>query len=167
VEKAGIRGNFNMNKVPSAAKSISLPEITSLYPEPFAALVKGRDKRKLGDHFGLSNFGINQTTLAPGAISALAHHHSKQDEFIYVLEGVATLLHGEAEYQIRPGDCMGFKAGSGVASQLINRSSTPVVYLEVGDRTAGDAVEYPDDDLQAVQQANGTWQFTHKDGRPY
>lgn len=156
-----------MNKKPIAAKSISLPEVNSLYPEPFAALMEGREKRKLGNHFGLSNFGINQTTLAPGAISALAHHHSKQDEFIYILEGVTTLLHGENEYLMRPGDCMGFKAGSGIASQLVNRSSAPVVYLEVGDRTTGDAVDYPDDDLQAEQQANGAWQFTHKDGRPY
>lgn len=156
-----------MNQKPAAAKSIPLPEINSFYPEPFASLMKGRDKRKLGDHFGLSNFGINQTTLAPAAISALAHHHSKQDEFIYILEGSATLLHGETEYQLSPGDCMGFKAGSGVGSQLVNRSSEPVVYLEVGDRTVGDEVDYPNDDLKAEQQPGGIWKFTHKDGRPY
>jgi uncharacterized cupin superfamily protein len=163
----GIGENFKMNKKPTAANSIPLPEINSFYPEPFASLMKGRDKRKLGDHFGLSNFGINQTTLAPDAISALAHHHSKQDEFIYILEGTATLLHGEDEYQMRPGDCMGFKAGAGVASQLVNCSSEPVVYLEVGDRTEGDEVEYPNADLKAEQQADGSWQFTHKDGSPY
>lgn len=156
-----------MNQKPISAKSVPLPEVSSLYPEPFASLMAGREKRKLGDYFGLSNFGINQTTLAPGAISALSHHHSKQDEFIYILDGTATLLHGEDEYQMRPGDCMGFKAGSGVASQLVNRSSGPVVYLEVGDRTAGDEVDYPNDDLKAVQQPDGAWQFTHKDGRPY
>ena len=156
-----------MNQKPISAKSITLPKINSFYPEPFASLMAGREKRKLGDHFSLTNFGINQTTLAPGAISALSHHHSKQDEFIYILDGVATLLHGEGEYQMSPGDCMGFKAGAGVASQLVNRSSEPVVYLEVGDRTVGDEVDYPNDDLKASQQADGAWLFTHKDGRAY
>ena len=155
-----------MNQKPISAKSVPLPEVNSLYPEPFASLMEGREKRKLGDHFGLSNFGINQTTLAPGAISALSHH-PKQDEFIYILEGAATLLHGEDEHLLSPGDCMGFKAGSGVATQLVNRSSGPVVYLELGDRTAGDEVDYPNDDLKAVQQMDGVWKFSHKDGRPY
>ena len=156
-----------MSLKPIPAKSIPLPETNSFYPEPFAVLMEGRAKRKLGDHFSLSNFGINQTTLAPGAISALSHHHSKQDEFIYILAGTATLLYGENEYLMSPGDCMGFKAGAGVASQLVNHSSEPAVYLEVGDRTVGDAVEYPNEDLKAEQQPNGAWTFTHKDGRPY
>jgi len=160
-------GKATMNQKPTSTKSIPLPDTKTVYPKPFASSIEGREKRKLGDYFGLSNFGINQTTLAPGAISTLFHHHSKQDEFIYILEGVATLRHGEDEYQMIQGDCMGFKAGAGVASQLVNRSSEPVVYLEIGDRTLGDEVKYPDDDLQAVQQADGSWRFTHKDGRPY
>ena len=59
------------------------------YPAPFAARVAGRDKRSLGDLFGLRNFGVNLTRLAPGAASSLHHRHSRQDEFIYVLEGEA------------------------------------------------------------------------------
>lgn len=156
-----------MNQIPTPAKSIPLPDATTIYPEPFASSVEGRAKRKLGDHFGLSNFGINQTILAPGAISALFHHHSKQDEFIYILEGAATLLHGDDEYQMSSGDCMGFKAGSGVGSQVVNRSSVPLVYLEMGDRTVGDEVDYPNEDLKAEQQMDGAWKFIHKDGRPY
>lgn len=62
---------------------------------------------------------------------------------------------------------MGFKAGIGVAHQLVNRSEKPVLYLEVGDRSVGDEVEYPNDDLKANSQSNGKWTFTHKDGRPY
>lgn len=137
------------------------------YPAPFAALVEGRIKRKLGDYFGLKNFGVNLTELRPGAISALVHHHSKQDEFIYVLEGHPTLVLGDEENLLRPGDCYGFKAGSGIGSQLINRSSESVLYLEIGDRSVGDEVIYPKDDLKAVQLADGCWLFSHKDGRPY
>jgi uncharacterized cupin superfamily protein len=137
------------------------------YPEPYASQVKGRLKRKLGEVFGLTRFGVNLTYLSPGAISALAHSHSKQDEFIFVLEGTPTLMLGTKEFLLQPGDCYGFQAGTGIAHQLINRSQKMVTYLELGDRTEGDVVEYPHDDLKVIQLANGTWAFMHKDGRPY
>jgi uncharacterized cupin superfamily protein len=156
-----------LKHTPIPALSIPLPAQKTIYPQPFAALVEGRAKRKLGEHFGLSNFGVNLTQLAPGAISALLHHHSKQDEFIYILEGSPILILGDDEYVLKPGDCMGFKAGSGVAHQLINRSNELVTYLEAGDRTVGDVVDYPQDDLKATQLPNGAWSLTHKDGSPY
>lgn len=138
----------------------------SVYPEPFASRMAGREKRPLGDLFSLSNFGVNLTRLAPGALSALRHAHSRQDEFIYVLQGSPILVTDSGETQLHPGMCAGFKAGTGNGHQLVNRSSADVVYLEVGDRTADDSATYPDDDLQAIL-VNGNWQFTHKDGTPY
>lgn len=138
----------------------------SNYPAPFAACVAGRNKRPLGDLFGLTNFGVNLTRLAPGAISALRHAHSLQDEFVYVLQGSPVLVTDAGETALCPGMCAGFKAGSGDAHQLVNRSAEEVLYLEVGDRSAGDSATYPDDDLRAVA-ANGGWLFTHKDGTPY
>lgn len=156
-----------MHPVPVAAESIPAPSNKTVYPQPFAAQVEGRIKRKLGDFFGLTNFGVNLTELAPGAVSALRHHHTRQDEFVYVLEGNPTLVLGDEEYVLGPGDCYGFKAGTGLASQLVNRSSAPTRFLEIGDRTPGDEVEYPDDDLKAVQQEDGSWKMMHKDGRPW
>lgn len=138
----------------------------SNYPEPFFSRMNGRVKRPLGDLFGLKNFGVNMTRLAPGAESALLHRHTKQDEFIFILEGTPTLITDSGEALMRPGDCAGFPAG-GAAHQLVNRTSRDVVYLEVGDRTPGDAASYPADDLKAVLGPDGLWQFTHKDGRPY
>lgn len=142
------------------------PRTTSLYPEPFASRMAGREKRRLGDVFGLTNFGVNLTKLAPGASSALRHAHSLQDEFIYILQGHPKLVTDAGETPLAPGMCTGFKAGTGNAHQLLNRSNEEVQYLEMGDRTAGDAVLYPDDDLQALL-VDGSWQFTHKDGEPY
>lgn len=138
----------------------------SNYPEPFASRMNGREKRPLGDLFGLTNFGVNLTRLAPSAISALRHAHSKQDEFIYVLQGCPTLITDSGETVLAPGMCAGFRAGSGDGHCLVNRTSEEVVYLEVGDRTPGDTATYPDDDLQAIL-ADGQWQFAHKDGTPY
>ncbi len=138
----------------------------SNYPEPFASRMKGREKRPLGDLFGLANFGVNLTRLLPGAGSALRHAHTKQDEFIYILHGNPVLLTDAGETQLSPGMCAGFKAGTGNAHQLLNRSSEEVLYLEVGDRSTGDSAVYPDDDLQVVL-VGGKWKFAHKDGSPY
>ena len=151
---------------PVSAESIP-PTEGSIYPTEFADRTAGRTKRKLGDHFGLRNFGINLTRLAPGAISALAHHHATQDELVYVLEGNPTLLLDGEPHRLQPGDCHGIRAGSGVAVQLINETDQDVVYLEVGDRSRGDRAVYPDEDLLAVMDENGRYRFLHKDGTPY
>ena len=137
------------------------------YPEPFASSMAGRTKRPLGDVFGLSRFGVNLTRLAPGGASALRHAHSKQDEFVYILAGKPLLITDQGETRLAPGMCAGFKAGSGNGHHLVNHSDEDVLYVEIGDRTPGDSVTYPDDDITAVLDRDGQWQFAHKDGTPY
>lgn len=156
----------NIGPVAVVAAEAPLRHKATNYPEPFASRMAGRQKRPLGDLFGLVNFGVNLTRLAPGAVSALRHAHSRQDEFVYVLEGRPTLCTDEGRTQLVPGMCAGFKSGTGNAHQLINETSTDVVYLEVGDRTPGDQGFYPDDDLQA-RMVDGRWTFTRKDGTSY
>ena len=159
-----------MNDVPRplAIEAASAPErvVPSVYPEPFASRMAGRTKRPLGSLFGLSNFGVNLTRLAPGAMSALRHAHVLQDEFVYILEGTPTLVTDGGPTLLSPGMCAGFKAGTGDAHHLVNETHEDVVYLEVGDRTPGDSATYPDDDLVASGTA-GNWRFSHKDGSPY
>lgn len=138
----------------------------TIYPDVFAARVQGREKRALGDFFGLQNFGVNQTRLAPGSESALRHAHEKQDEFVYVLEGTPTLVTNSGEQELKPGMCAGFRAGTGDAHHLLNRSSSDVLYLEIGDRTPDDSVIYPDDDLQ-LDLVGGAWRVSRKDGSSY
>jgi len=138
----------------------------SVYPEPFASMMKGREKRELGNFFGLNNFGVNLTRLKPGSRSALRHSHSRQDEFIYVLKGTPTLHTDDGATKLAPGACAGFPAGTGNGHHLINESDEEVVYLEIGDRTPGDSAEYPDDDIRALL-SNGKWTFTRKDGTPW
>src|SRR6185503_1050772 len=122
-----------------AIEATSAPPRTkpSNYPEPFFSRMSKREKRPLGDLFGVKNFGVNMTRLTPGGESALLHRHSRQDEFIYILEGEPTLVTETREVKLSPGMCAGFPA-AGEAHQLVNRSSQDVLYLEVGDRTPGD-----------------------------
>lgn len=128
--------------------------------------MRGRTIRPLGDLFGLKNFGANLTTLAPGAVSSLRHAHTRQDEFVYVLSGSPTLLTDHGESPMQAGQCIGFPAGTGDAHTFVNRSGEDCVLLVVGDRSAGDAASYPDDDIVAVAGPDG-WRFSHKDGTPY
>ena len=69
----------------------------SNYPEPFFSRMAGRDKRPLGDLFGLANFGVNLTRLKPGGSSSIRHAHTRQDEFLYILEGES-----DADHRRRP-----------------------------------------------------------------
>lgn len=148
------------------ATDVPLRTRPSNYPEPYATLMAGRAKRALGDAFGLRNFGVNLTRLAPGAISALFHRHARQDEFIYVIEGEPTLVTDAGEIPLRPGMCAGFPA-AGIAHQLHNRTGHDALILEVGDRTEGDEATYPRDDLRAVMSPDGRWIYTRKDGSAF
>jgi uncharacterized cupin superfamily protein len=154
--------------IPVAINAFDVPprSTPSIYPEPFASLMAGREKRQLGEVFELNNFGVNLTRLAPNAVSALRHAHSRQDEFIFVLQGCPSLQTNEGQTELSPGMCAGFKAGSGNAHRLINETSEEVVYLEVGDRSKGDVATFPDEDIQAVL-VEGQWKFKHKNGAPY
>jgi uncharacterized cupin superfamily protein len=156
--------NLSAVAIEAVSAPVRVPMFT--FPEPLASLMKGRTRQPLGNQFDLTNFGVNLTCLSPGSISALRHSHSHQDEFIYILEGTPVLVTDAGETPLRPGMCAGFKAGSGNAHHLRNGSDTAVVYLEIGDRSAGDVVIYPDDDVQIVQAPDGRLQVVRKDGSP-
>ncbi len=155
------------DKGPVAVAAVDVPPRTkrSNYPESFASRMARREKRALGDFFGLKNFGVNLTRIAPGGESALMHTHSKQDELVYVLDGEPVLATPSGETRLSPGMCAGFPA-QGEAHQILNRTDRDVVILEIGDRSEGDEGSYPQDDLQAVMGMDGKWRFTHKDGTP-
>jgi len=139
---------------------------TTIYPAPFDALTRGRAKQALGTAAGLTQFGVNLTRLAPGAISALKHWHAQEDEFVFILEGEAVLVEDDTETPLCAGEAAGFKAGVATAHQLVNRSSADVVYLEIGTRATHERASYPDDDLVFERDETGH-RFTRKDGTPY
>ncbi len=132
------------------------------YPQPFRAEVAGRHRVVLGDPLGLSNFGVNLTRLAPGASSALRHWHSRQDEFVYIVDGELTLVTDAGETPLTAGMCAGFPAGVADGHRLVNRGDGPASYLEVGDRSPGDAIDYADEDMVWRDGA-----YVHRDGTPW
>jgi uncharacterized cupin superfamily protein len=154
----------------SSARPVQATEVAaqsgSNYPEPFASRMGQGDWRSLGDVFGLTQFGVNLETLQPGAQSALRHWHTLSDEFVYVLSGELTLRTNAGEFAMRPGMCMGFKAGDKNAHYLVNRSGAVATYIVLGSRVAGDNAFYPDDDFAWFHTEAGK-RKVHKDGSAY
>jgi uncharacterized cupin superfamily protein len=140
--------------------------IGSSYPAPFQEGCELREKRQLGEFGGLVNFGVNLTTVPPGQGSALRHWHTMQDEFVFIVTGELTLITDAGEQVLTSGMCAAFPKNKPDAHCLVNRTDAPASYLEVGDRTPGDQVDYPELDLR-VDWVDGDHQFQKKDGTPY
>ncbi len=155
------------NLKPPALDPKTLPvKKGSSYPEPFKAAVAGRERRALGDALGLANFGVNFTRLPPGTASSQRHCHSRQDEFVYIVEGEVVLVTDAGEQDLSAGMVAGFPAGTGDGHHLVNRSDRDALYLEIGDRSANDECDYPDIDM-LVRLIDGEEKYVHKDVTPY
>jgi uncharacterized cupin superfamily protein len=141
------------------------PQQITSYPKKFAAVIAGREKQRLGDAVGLTQFGVNVTRIKPGSASALRHWHEQEDEFIYMLEGELVLAENDGETVLKPGDAAGFKAGSGIGHCLINRGTRDAIYLEIGTRAASERVHYPDVDLIMERGGSGR-RYLSRSGEP-
>jgi uncharacterized cupin superfamily protein len=142
------------------------PRLGTIYPAPYDRELAGRAKRVLGDAFGLTQYGVNLTTLPPGCWSAHRHWHELEDEFIFVTAGEITLIDDLGEHVLTPGMCAGFKAGIPNGHHLVNKSAAPATYLEVGSRMPGERSHYPDVDMAGHKTENG-WKVTRRDGSAF
>jgi uncharacterized cupin superfamily protein len=148
---------IDMAKIPAQA--------IASYPKEFAPVISGRAKQRIGDAVGLTQFGVNITRIKPHSASALRHAHKNEDEFIYMLEGELVLHENHGETVLKRGDAAGFKAGSGIAHCLINRTDHEAVYFEVGTRAKSERVQYPDVDFVMECDESGR-RFFRKSGEP-
>ena len=144
------------------AKTVA-PRTGSIYPPQYAKEIGGREKRALGDVFGLTQFGVNLTMLPSGAWSSHRHWHENEDEFINVLEGEVVMIDDAGEHLLTAGMCAGYKAGVANGHHLINRSAKPAQILEVGTRATEERVHYSEADM-SISGSKGNWKITRKDG---
>lgn len=142
------------------------PVIGTLYPIPFDQPCRKRERRRLGNAGGLTQFGVNLLTLPPDAWSSQRHWHEASDEFVYVLQGEVVLVTDGGEELLRAGDAAAFKAGDSNGHCLQNRSSHEALVLEVGSRVAGDAAYYSDIDMVSPPGGKPAI-YAHRDGTPY
>jgi len=136
------------------------------YPEAFRYAETGRSRKRLGTAVGLTQFGVNLTRLAPGGTTGLRHWHEQEDEFVFILEGEATLIEDDGEHVLRAGEAAGYKAGVANGHQIVNKSDSEVVLLEIGSRAARERSHYTDVDMTFERDETG-YRFLHKSGEPY
>ena len=145
----------------------ALPSIVgTLYPPPYDKPCLTRERKRLGDVAGLTQYGVNFLCLPPGAWSSQRHWHTAQDEFIYVLSGEVTLVTDSGDEVLRAGDCAGFPAKEGNGHCLQNRSDKVAEILEMGTRVPDDGAYYSDIDMVAPVGGKPA-RYTHRDGTPY
>ena len=142
------------------------PVVGTLYPPPFDAPCRARERTRLGDAAGLTQFGVNLCRLPPGAWSSQRHWHTSGDEFVYVLSGEVVLVTDAGEEVLRAGDSAGFPANDANGHCFQNRSDREVQILEIGTRVPGDIAYYPDIDMVAPADGKPA-AYTRRDGTPY
>ncbi len=137
------------------------------FPEPFHTTLGDCEWRQLGDHFGLTQFGVNLEHLEPGCQSALRRWHTDSDEFVYMLAGELVLITDEGETIMHPGMIAGFVGGEQNGHHLVNRSESQASFLVIGSRIEGDSAHYPDDDIMWTKDDQGNWKAAYKNGTLY
>lgn len=138
----------------------------TVYPAEHAKGLEGRYKRALTETLGLTQFGVNMTTLDPGAKSSQRHWHTTEDEFIYVVSGAITLVTNDGRRTLTAGMMAAFPRGDDDGHHLLNLSAEPATYLEIGTRAPDDDVTYPDIDMVG-EKRDGRYRFLRKTGEPY
>jgi uncharacterized cupin superfamily protein len=141
----------------------SIPQTnTTSYPAEFASVVQDRWYRRLSPAAGLTDFGVSQVVLKPGAWSAQRHWHEIEDEFLVMISGVAALLDDNGETPLVAGDCVAFPKNDGNGHCVINKSGVDCVFVVVGQNKNG-ICHYPDIDLHLPDGKT----FTRKSGKGF
>ncbi len=118
------------------------------YLLPYQEPVLARSWQAVAAAGGVTQFGANLVTLAPGAWSSQRHWHSHEDEMVVMLSGEAVLVEDGGETRLGPGDIACFPAGVPNGHHLQNRSALPCIFLAVGtDHVTVDECHYPDIDM--------------------
>src|ERR1700679_305492 len=154
IQVSNLMKKINLSMVPA--------QTGSTYPSPFDEPCQAQSCRRLARFAGLTQFGVNLTTIEAGAWSSQRHWHSHEDEFIWVLEGELTLVTDAGEETLRAGDCAAFKFGEADGHHLVNKSGRAATVLEIGTSDPQDRCTYPDIDM--IADATGC---APRDGTPY
>ena len=94
--------------------------------------------------FDMTLIGVHHLRLPPGHRSSYPHAESTEEEFVYVLEGAPDVWLDGTLHRLRPGDGVGFPAGTGLCHSFLNNTDAEVRLLVVGERPRADnRILYP------------------------
>jgi uncharacterized cupin superfamily protein len=121
---------------------------------------------QLARSVGLKRTGVNFIRVPPGRESYVYHSHRYEEEWIYVLSGRATALIDDVEYEVGPGDFMGFPTPS-VAHLLRNTGTEDLVYLAGGESREFDVAEFPKLGKRMVRMGDQVDTYDAGDAKPF
>jgi len=107
---------------------------------------------RLGDMVGMKRAHLSLARVPPGRESFIAHAHSLQEEFLFILEGEGVAEIGPHRVPVGPGDYLGFPT-DGTPHHLHNVGGTDLVYLMGGERTEVEVAYFPT--LRKIAVAHG------------
>lgn len=121
---------------------------------------------QLARSVGLKRTGVNFIRVPPGRESYVYHSHRYEEEWIYVLSGRATALIDDAEYEVGPGDFMGFPTPS-VAHLMRNTGAEDLVYLSGGENREFEVADFPRLGKRMVRMGNHVDIYDAADAQPF
>jgi uncharacterized cupin superfamily protein len=110
--------------------------------------MKGRSLTGADNKSGL---GCAVYRVAPGKHSFPRHAHLANDEAIYIIDGMGTLIAGDERIEMSAGDFALIPRGREHAHTMQNRGSAELVYLCMSTMNAPDVIQYPDSGKLGVQ----------------
>jgi uncharacterized cupin superfamily protein len=121
---------------------------------------------QLGSMVGLSRVGVNWIRVPAGKESFVYHSHDREEEWIYVLSGRGIAEIDDVEYEVGPGDFMGFPTPS-VAHHLRNPFDTDLVYLVGGESVDVEVADFPRLGKRMIRRAGGVEIYDTSDAREF
>lgn len=109
--------------------------------------------RSLSRATGLNRVAVSLCRVPPGKESFVYHAHSNEEEWIYILSGRGIAEIGDREYEVSPGDFMGFGLPQ-AAHHLRNPFDVPLVYLVGGEQVAVDVGHFPRHGKRAIREGD-------------
>jgi uncharacterized cupin superfamily protein len=91
---------------------------------------------------GMKRAHLSLGRIPPGKESFIPHAHAQQEEFIFILEGEATVTIGDSRIVLGSGDFVGFPT-DGVVHHLANTGTRDLVYLMGGEHTEIEVSRFP------------------------
>jgi uncharacterized cupin superfamily protein len=91
-----------------------------------------------GRAFGLTRLGVWHERVPPCRRTSWPHAESTEEEFVFVIEGEPDVWIDGHLHRLKPGDGVGFPAGTGIAHTFLNNTERDVRILVVGEHERAD-----------------------------
>ena len=115
---------------------------------------------------GLKRTGVSLVRIAPGKESFAYHLHHREEEWIYVLAGRGVAQIDGHDYEMQPGDFVGFPAPS-VAHNMTNPFDDELVYLMGGESLDHEIADFPALGKRMVRMGDKLEIYDLADGKPF